>query len=276
MQQDLRFDQPVDMRVTWHDSCHMGRAGGIYEPPREVLRAIPGLEFVEMEHNRDDSLCCGSVFSLVADPVVAKEIGDVRLSEADSVGAEAVVSTCPCCQVQLRVTAQKTCRDLPIVDLGALACRASGIPYPDPTEYALHTWATFEAMINLVKPEAMAGLMADLLPEMIEPMPGPFPAMMNWVRNTSPGMRNVMLTMMRPIMPKLFPVLMPGMTPKVMPDMLVAVEKVVPMPDSMKEQMPDLMPAAMDRLLPKILPEIIPYFMPRMEAYLKGEPSNGH
>ena len=273
---EMTFDQPVNMRVTWHDSCHMGRAGGIYEPPREVLQAIPGIEFVEMEHNRDDSLCCGSVLSLVADPAVAKELGDIRLSEADAIDAEAVVSTCPCCQVQLRVSAKKTGRDLPIVDLGALACRASGIPHPDPTEYALETWATFEAMINLLKPEAMADLMAGMLPEMIDAMPGPFPGMMKWIQNTSPGVRNVMLTMMRPIMPKLFPVLMPGMMPKVMPDMLVAVEKVVPMPDSMKEQMPDLMPAAMDNLLPKMLPLIIPYFMPKMEAYLKGEPLNGH
>jgi len=76
-------------------------------------------------------------------------------------------------------------------------------PHPDPTAYALNMWATFEAMINLLKPEAMAGLMADLLPEMIEAMPGPFPAMMKWMKNTSPGMRDVMLTMMRPMMPKM-------------------------------------------------------------------------
>jgi len=41
------FPNPVPIKVTWHDSCHMGRAGGIYEPPREVLRAIPGLELTQ-------------------------------------------------------------------------------------------------------------------------------------------------------------------------------------------------------------------------------------
>ncbi len=60
------------MTVTFHDSCHMGRAGGIYEPPRELLRAIPGIELVEMEHNREEAHCCGSVLSLVADPAVAR------------------------------------------------------------------------------------------------------------------------------------------------------------------------------------------------------------
>ncbi len=267
----MAFDHTMDMKVTWHDSCHMGRAGNIYEAPRQVLQAIPGIEFVEMEHNRQEAHCCGSVLSLVADPAAAKRIGDLRLQEAEDAGAEAVIASCPCCEVQLRVTADKTGRDMPIIDLAHLACDAAGIEHLDPTPYALEMWGVFEGMINLLKPEPMGELMAGLLPEMIEAMPGPFRGMMKWIKNTSPGIRNAMLVMMRPIMPKLFPILMPGMMPKVMPDMLVAVGKLIPMPQQMEEQMPDLMPAAMDNLLPKMLPQIIPYFMPRMEAYLKGQ-----
>jgi Fe-S oxidoreductase/FAD/FMN-containing dehydrogenase len=267
---DLVFDQPVDMRVTWHDSCHMGRAGGIYEPPREVLKAIPGLEFVEMEHNREQAHCCGSVLSLVADPEVAKHIGDVRLHEADEVGAEALVSTCPCCQVQLRVTAQKTDRNLPIVDLGSLACRAAGIPHSDPTEYALEMWATFEAMINLLKPEPMADLMVELFPQMVDAMPLGMGGMMRAIGKMGP-VGGAVLKAMRPVFPILFPILMPKMMPKVLPDMLVAVEKRVPMPQHMKEQMPDLMPAAMDNLMPKMLPSIVPLISNPLIAYLRGQ-----
>ena len=265
------FDHAVNMKVTWHDSCHMGRAGAIYEAPRQVLRAIPGIEFVEMEHNRQEAHCCGSVLSLVADPPAAERIGDVRLQEAVDTGAEALVASCPCCEVQFRVTAQKTGRDLPIIDLAHLACDAAGVEHPNPTPYALEMWGVFEAMINLLKPEAMADFMASLLPQMVEAMPQPFRGMMKWIKSTSPGVRNVMLAMMRPMMPLLFPILMPGMMPKVMPDMLAAVEKVVPMPQHMKEQMPDLMPPAMENLLPKMLPLIIPHFVPQMEAYLKGD-----
>jgi len=267
----MAFDHTMDMKVTWHDSCHMGRAGDIYEAPRQVLQAIPGIEFVEMEHNRQEAHCCGSVLSLVADPPAAKRIGDLRLQEAEDAGAEAVIASCPCCEVQLRVTAEKTGRDMPIIDLAHLACDAAGIEHLDSTPYALEMWGVFEGMINLLKPEPMGELMAGLLPEMIEAMPGPFRGMMKWIRSTSPGMRNAMLVMMRPMMPKLFPILMPGMMPKVMPDMLAAVGKLIPMPQQMEEQMPDLMPAAMDNLLPKMLPQIIPYFMPRMEAYLNGQ-----
>ena len=266
---DLVLDRPVDMRVTWHDSCHMGRAGGIYEPPREVLRAIPGLEFVEMEHNREHAHCCGSVLSLVADPPVAQRIGDIRLREADAVGAEAVISTCPCCQVQLRVTAQKTGRDLPIIDLGALTCQAAGIPHPDSTAYALEQWATFEAMINLLKPPAMAELMVELFPQMVDAMPLGMGKMMRAIGKAGP-LGGAALKAMKPMFPILFPLLMPGMMPKVLPDMLAAVERRVPMPPHMKEQMPDLMPAAMDNLMPKMLPAIVPLISDPLIAYLRG------
>ena len=276
---EMKFTHDVPMKVTWHDSCHMGRAGGsegIYDSPRKVMEAIPGIEFVEMEHNRENAHCCGGVLSLLENPETAKIIGNVRLQEAVDTGAEALISSCPCCEVQFRVTAEKTNNDLPIIDLAHLASDALGIEHADPTEYAMELWSTFEAMIYLLKPEQMAALMADLMPEMIEAMPEPFRWMMVWMKGTSPGKRNAMLAAMRPIMPALFPRLMPGMMPKVMPDMLTAVEQVVPMPAHMKEQMPELMPEAMDNLLPKMLPEVIPYFMPKMEAYLRGEPVNGH
>ena len=99
---------------------------------------------------------------------VGERIGDIRLQEAEDVGAQALVAACPCCEVQFRVTADKTGRDMPIIDLAHLAADGLGIELPDPTEYAMELWGTFEAMIYLLKPEAMAGFMAGLLPEMIE------------------------------------------------------------------------------------------------------------
>jgi len=267
---ELKFTHPVKMKVTWHDSCHMGRAGGIYEPPRELLKAIPGLELVEMEHNRDHAHCCGGVLTLLENPDTGKVIGDIRIREAEAVGAEAIVASCPCCEVQFRVTMQKTRRDMPVIDLAHIASEALGIPAYDPTEYAVELWGTFEAMIWLMKPEAMANLMAELLPQMIQAMPQPFRGMMGMVKAAPGPVKEAMIAMMRPLMPVLFPMLMPSVMPKVMPDMLKAVEKRVPMPQHMKEQMPDLMPMAMENLMPKMLPLIIPHFMPKMEAYLRG------
>jgi Fe-S oxidoreductase len=51
--------QEVKATVTFHDPCYLGRANGVYEEPRELLKAIPGVELVEMSHNRTTSLCCG-------------------------------------------------------------------------------------------------------------------------------------------------------------------------------------------------------------------------
>src|SRR5208282_934419 len=95
------------VRVTWHDSCHIGRASGIYEPPRQLIRAVPNVDFVEMPYNREEAHCCGSVLTLIKDPPVAAEIGKTRLDEAIEVGAEKVLALCPCCQFQLRVAADK-------------------------------------------------------------------------------------------------------------------------------------------------------------------------
>lgn len=150
--------------------------------------AIPGLELVEMEHNQQEAHRCGSVLSLLADPPVAQQIGDMRLREAEAAGAEAVVAACPCCEVPLWVTADKTGRDVPILDLANLTCEAAGIEDGDSTPYALEMWAMFEAMMNLLKPEPMADFLAGLLPEMIEAMPQPFQGMMKMVK-ASPGHR---------------------------------------------------------------------------------------
>jgi len=266
---DLVFDQPVNMRVTWKDSCHIGRSGGVYEAPREVLQAIPGLEFVEMEHNREDSYCCGSVVSLVADPEAAKRIGEVCLREADDVAASAIATCCPCCQIQLRVTAQKTGRDLSIIDLSTLACKASGIPHPDLTESTLKMWGTFEALINLMKPEAMANMMAELFPQMMKAMPLGTGSMLRATGRMGP-VGDVVLRIVKPIFPVLFSLLMPGMMHQMVPHILVAIERQVPMPAHMKEQMPGLMPAAMDNLIPKMLPSIMPLLSDRLIAYLQN------
>jgi hypothetical protein len=151
-----------------------------------------------------------------------------------------------------------------------MACEASGIPHSDPTEYALEMWATFEAMINLMKPEPMADMMVELFPQMVDAMPMGMGSMMRAIGKMGP-VGGAVLKGMKPMFPVLFPLLLPGMMPKVLPDMLVAVEKRVPMPPHMKEQMPDLMPAAMDKLMPKMLPAIVPLISDPLIEYLQAQ-----
>jgi Fe-S oxidoreductase/FAD/FMN-containing dehydrogenase len=261
-----KFTKPLNKVVAWHDSCHIGRAGaGIYDAPRELLKAIPGVEFREMEHNRERALCCGSVVTLIDEPEVASKIGNVRLQEAKDQKADIMAALCPCCLVQFRVAARDNNVNMEIQDLGALAARSLGYDIPDTTNVALEAWVTFEKMIELMEPENMTEMMVELLPDMIGAMPSYMRAMMKTVKYV-PGMD----ALMKPMMPRMMPLLMPSLMPKVMPKMLIAVEKRVPMPAHMKEQMPDLMPQAMGNLMPNMLPQIAPLLTPKMIEYIKA------
>ncbi|OGN98741.1 MAG: Fe-S oxidoreductase, partial [Chloroflexi bacterium RBG_13_51_18] len=120
---EFKFSQKVkDTTVTLHDSCHIARVSGVYDAPREVIKAIPGVKFVEMEHNREQAHCCGSVLTLIKDPPIAAEIGKTRMDEAVATGADKLLALCPCCQFQFRVTADKKNIPLETVDLARFAC----------------------------------------------------------------------------------------------------------------------------------------------------------
>jgi len=104
----------LKMKVTYHDPCELGRLCGVYDAPRNVLKAIPGLELVEMALTRNLARCCGAgggVFGL--DPDLAQEIGAIRLrSDALPTGAEAIVSACPTCYMNFYYVIAR--EDLPI------------------------------------------------------------------------------------------------------------------------------------------------------------------
>lgn len=250
--------------VTWHDSCHMGRVSGVYEPPRDLIKAIPGVQFKDMEHNREEGLCCGSVLTLIKEPPVAAEVGKERLDEAVEVGASKVLALCPCCEFQLRVSVDKKKLPVEVVDLAHFAAAALGYDLPDPHPEVRAQWAVFEAMIALMTPRGFADLMDTMWPELIDAMPlgmGPVMKLMGKV----PGS----LEAMRPLFPVLFPRLLPMMMPKVMPTMLERVRERVPMPEYMAEQMPTLMPKVMDNLMPHMIDDVVPLVTQPMIDHLR-------
>ncbi|HDP99885.1 MAG TPA: FAD-binding oxidoreductase, partial [bacterium] len=266
---EFKFTHPVKQRVTWHDSCHIGRVSGVYEAPREVIKAIPGVEFVEMRHNREDGHCCGSVLTLIKDPLIAHEIGKVRLNDAIENQSQAVLALCPCCEFQLRVSQQKKELPLEIHDLAAFACRGLGKEFQDPNPEVTKQWAVFEAMIALMTPRGFAELMDSMWPELLSAMPLGMGGMMKLVGKLG-VVGDAFFLMMKPMFPVLFPKLLPAMMPKVMPAMLDRVAQRVPMPDYMAQQMPDLMPKVMDNLMPKMLPDVVPLVVPKMINYLRS------
>ncbi len=145
----LKLTKPVEIKVTYHDPCHLGRQGepyvpwngkekkifgqavvydppkpryigayGIYDAPRNVLKAIPGLELVEMERNKESAWCCGAGGGVPeAYPEFSSWTAGERLEEAQATGADAIVSACPWCERNFKDVRKKTDSQMQVFDI---------------------------------------------------------------------------------------------------------------------------------------------------------------
>jgi Fe-S oxidoreductase len=94
--------------VTYHDPCDLGRTSGIYDAPRQIIQAIPGIEFTEMADNRELSLCCGGGGDAeMADAELTAAVGKRRMEQAQQTGAKVVISACQQCSRTLAEAARK-------------------------------------------------------------------------------------------------------------------------------------------------------------------------
>ena len=100
-QAELRFKSKGTRRVTFQDPCRLGRHLGIYDPPRQMLKSIPGVELAEMPRSGRAATCCAGGTWSNCDRF-AKQIQVQRLREARGTGAEVLATACPKCQVHLR------------------------------------------------------------------------------------------------------------------------------------------------------------------------------
>lgn len=98
------FSQPI----TYHDPCDLGRTSGIFDAPRRVINAIPGIQFTEMEDHGELSLCCGGGGDVeMADASVTAAVSKRRIEQAQATGARVVVSACQQCNRTLAEAARK-------------------------------------------------------------------------------------------------------------------------------------------------------------------------
>jgi Fe-S oxidoreductase len=150
----LKLDKPVEETVTYHDPCMLGRLSepyvpwtgeivsfgyheppkpwrrghdGVYDAPREVLRAIPGLRLVEMTRNEENAFCCGGGGGVAAAfPDLAEWTAAERLREVKSTGASAVCSACPFCQSTFEGAIGHRQEPVRYYDLTSLVAKALG------------------------------------------------------------------------------------------------------------------------------------------------------
>ena len=98
----------LDLKVTYHDPCDLGRSSGVYEEPREVIRSIPGIEFVELPNKNKQANCCGGGGNLESlNPGLAAKVAAAKAEEVISTGAEVIVSACQQCERTMSTALKK-------------------------------------------------------------------------------------------------------------------------------------------------------------------------
>jgi Fe-S oxidoreductase len=148
----LRLSNRIDLRLTYHDPCSLSRlsepwvpwkgerglwgvvnpplerrrgTNGIYQPPRDILNSIPGVELVEMIRMRENAFCCGAGRGTKeAFPDFASWAAEQRLVEAKEVGAEAIVSACPWCKDNFTEAVKNNGKSLKVLDFSELVLSA--------------------------------------------------------------------------------------------------------------------------------------------------------
>jgi len=121
----LRFDVfQAGAVVTYHDPCTLGRGLGIYDAPRTIINAIPGMRLAEMPRHGRDAYCCGAGSFVRYDyPDFTDQTGHERLREAESTGAQYLLTACPACVTQFQYVRGQINSPLQVMDLITLANR---------------------------------------------------------------------------------------------------------------------------------------------------------
>lgn len=121
----LRFDvYQSGAVVTYHDPCTLGRGLGIYDAPRTIVGAMPGMRLQEMPRHGRDAYCCGAgSFARYGYPDLTDQAGSERFREAESTGAQLVLTACPACVTQLQYIRGQRENPMQVMDIVSLVNR---------------------------------------------------------------------------------------------------------------------------------------------------------
>ena len=125
----VAFTGSFSKKTVYHDPCDLGRHMNVYEPPRRVLAAVPGLELLEFPLNRQMAKCCGGGGGLKAfDTAMSDEIAYKRVKQANDIGAEVLTSACPSCKRSLQSAAGRLKREegvkIQVMDIAEILAKA--------------------------------------------------------------------------------------------------------------------------------------------------------
>ena len=121
---ELEFRRPLKKRVIYYDGCDLGRHSGIYEAPRNVLRAIPEIELIEFDYNRENAMCCGGPLTS-GFPELSHNIAARTVLEAHEKGADMIATACAACLVNFKEGAKVAGVQMDVQDIPMLLARVA-------------------------------------------------------------------------------------------------------------------------------------------------------
>lgn len=123
----LKFSKPLVKKVTYHDSCCLGRWQGIYDEHRQILTSIPGLEFAELRDTREYALCCGGCAGrLWLETKKGERPSELRLEQVFELGADILAVSCPYCMANFNdaVISMGKTEEIEIKDISEVVAEA--------------------------------------------------------------------------------------------------------------------------------------------------------
>jgi Fe-S oxidoreductase len=115
----------IEGLLTYHDPCYLGRHNQIYDPPRDVLDAIPGLRTTEMHRHKERGFCCGAGGARMwMEEDQGTRINENRTDEAIATGADMIGVACPYCMVMLDDGAKARTTDIQVFDVAQIVSRS--------------------------------------------------------------------------------------------------------------------------------------------------------
>lgn len=112
---------PLESKVTYHDPCDLGRNSGIYDEPRDLIKMIPGVEFVELENNREYTTCCGGGGNVESiDTELSSNIASIKAKEIIATGADIVTTACQQCVRTIATALKKEKSRIKAIDISQL------------------------------------------------------------------------------------------------------------------------------------------------------------
>ena len=125
----IRLTEEVRGLLTYHDPCYLGRHNGVYEPPRGVLEAVPGLRTTEMPRHKERGFCCGAGGARMwMEERIGTRINEERTNEAIATGADMLGVACPYCMVMLDDGTKACGSELEVLDVAQVVARSMSRP----------------------------------------------------------------------------------------------------------------------------------------------------